>query len=455
MSVESEAKNVNEKFAFIKEIYSDSWALIIGINEYEYVPSLNYAVDDAVDVKKILVEKYGFKASNIKLLLNLDATKDNILKGFNDILTQANSKDRVLVFYAGHGDTYPLPSGGEMGFLIPTDGDPDNAYLSCIKMDEIYSLADMSYAKHILYLVDACYGGLSIQSRSLEKEITPEYLKKMTSERGRQIITAGGKNEQVIENPKWGHSAFTKSLLNGLGENLLADENEDGIITAGELGGFIKNRVIIDVSGAHTPQQGRIGSDMGEFVFISEDFKEELAEVDNDQLENLQKEMEAQKESMKIQQEQMEKITELLLAQTEKNKQPQDMAPPVNYPETIPEIKRPLNMKTASVLSWVFPGMGHFYSHQTGRGFFFTAMELTALASVAITSSSYFEKVDEYNAFENNVVVVGGGWTDSEREQYFDAKNNAIPPLIGSCVSAGISWAWNVWDVKKTSSSKY
>ena len=461
MSVESEAKNVNEKFAFIKEIYSDSWALIIGINEYKYVQSLNYAADDAVDVKKILIEKYGFKESNVRLLLNIDATKDNILEGFNDILTQAKSKDRVLVFYAGHGDTYNLPSGGEMGFLIPTDGDPDNVYLSCIKMDEIYSLADMSYAKHILYLVDACYGGLSIQSRSLEKEITPEYLKKLTSERGRQIITAGGKNEQVIENPKWGHSAFTKSLLNGLGENLLADENEDGIITAGELGGFIKNRVIIDVNGAHTPQQGRIGSDMGEFVFISEDFKEELAEVDDDQLESLQKEMEAQKESMKIQQEQMEKITELLLAQAQRNQQDQGVEPVENYPKVTSESKKPkkrkkpVNMKTASTLSWVFPGMGHYYSGRTGKGILFTGLELAALAGVAITSSNYSYKVDEYNTFENNVVNVGGEWSDAERKQYFDAKNNALLPLIGSSTAAGIVWLWNIRDIKKSVSSKY
>ena len=69
MADESEAKNVNEKFAFIKEIYSDSWALIIGINKYKYVQSLNYAAEDAMDVKKILVEKYGFKESNIKLIL--------------------------------------------------------------------------------------------------------------------------------------------------------------------------------------------------------------------------------------------------------------------------------------------------------------------------------------------------------------------------------------------------
>ena len=51
----------------------------------------------------------------------------------------------------------------------------------------------------------------------------------------------------------------------------------------------------------------------------------------------------------------------------------------------IVEIKRPLNMKTASVLSWVFPGMGHYYSGRTGKGILFTGLELAALAGVAIT----------------------------------------------------------------------
>ena len=30
-----------------KDIYDDSWAVIIGINEYEHVEHLNYAVQDA------------------------------------------------------------------------------------------------------------------------------------------------------------------------------------------------------------------------------------------------------------------------------------------------------------------------------------------------------------------------------------------------------------------------
>jgi len=44
MAVAGETEN--EKYQFIKDIYSESWALIIGINKYQHVDQLNYAVDD-------------------------------------------------------------------------------------------------------------------------------------------------------------------------------------------------------------------------------------------------------------------------------------------------------------------------------------------------------------------------------------------------------------------------
>ena len=88
-----------------------------------------------------------------------------------------------------------MPAGGEMGYLIPVDGEVDNLFLTSIPMSMIYQIAGMSAAKHILYLVDACYGGLTLQTRGLGKPQTPEYLKKMTKEKGRQVITAGGKDE--------------------------------------------------------------------------------------------------------------------------------------------------------------------------------------------------------------------------------------------------------------------
>ena len=224
--------NFNEDSAhFLANLYLDSWAVIIGINDYEHMPNLNYAVNDAVDIKEMLISKYNFKEDHIKIILNEEATKNNIIEGFHQLLQKSKDKDRVVVFYAGHGETYTLPNGGEMGYLIPVDGDPEKLYLTSIPMSELYEIAQMSYAKHILYLVDACYGGLALAStRGLAKS-TPNFLRKITSEKGRQIITAGGKDEQVIERSEWGHSAFTKNLLIGLGKNS-ADIDDDGVITA-------------------------------------------------------------------------------------------------------------------------------------------------------------------------------------------------------------------------------
>ena len=78
----------------------------------------------------------------------------------------------------------------------------------------------------MLYLIDACYSGLAtVNSRGLTTE-TPNYIEKITSDKSRQIITAGGRGEQVIEKPEWGHSAFTLNLKRAL-EDARADYNSD------------------------------------------------------------------------------------------------------------------------------------------------------------------------------------------------------------------------------------
>ena len=110
-------------------------------------------------------------------------------------------------------------------------------------------------------------------------------------------------------------------------------------------------------------------------------------------------------------------------------------------------------MKTASTLSVLFPGAGHFYSGQTGKGALFTGLELAAFAGIAMSSSNYFIKVDEYDTWESN--KVGSSWSISEGEQLVQAKNEALYPLLGSCTAAGIVWLWNIRDINKTASNKY
>jgi len=254
-----------------EDIYDNSYALIIGIDKYENVRSLDYAVKDAEDIQSMLIDKFHFEQDNIILLKNEEATKTSIIQEFSNITKKAGDNDRVLIFFAGHGETQDLPNGGEMGYLLPVDGDQADLYVSAIKMDELKTLSLLSGAKHILYLVDACYGGIAtIGARGLDANSTPDYLQKITQYKARQIISAGGRGEQVIEKPEWGHSAFTKNLLSGLRDSK-ADTDSDGIITAQELGTYLQKKVTIDSDNLQTPKTRNLTTDEGEFVFIYSD----------------------------------------------------------------------------------------------------------------------------------------------------------------------------------------
>ena len=251
------------------DIYDNSYALIIGIDKYQNVRSLDYAVKDAEDIQSMLVDKFHFQQDNIVLLKDEGATKTSIIQEFSNITKKAESNDRVLIFFAGHGETIDLPDGGEMGFLLPVDGDKTDLYVSAIKVEELKTISLLSEAKHILYLVDACYGGLTaIGARTIEIQPTPDYIQKITKYKSRQIITAGGRNEKVIEKAEWGHSAFTKNLLSGL-RDWMADADSDGIITVQELGTYLKKKVTIDSDNRQTPKTRNLTTDEGEFVFIS------------------------------------------------------------------------------------------------------------------------------------------------------------------------------------------
>ena len=252
-----------------EDIYDNSYALIIGIDKYQNVQPLNYAVKDAESIQDILVNTFDFPEDNVTLLKNEEATKQNILKSFSEITKKAEDSDRVLIFFAGHGETMDLPEGGEKGYLIPVEGDSEDLYLTGLPMEELRQIALISRAKHMLYLVDACYGGIAaIGSRGLDSKRTPNYIDKITKDKSRQVITAGGRDEQVIEKPEWGHSAFTLNLKRGL-QDSRADYNSDGYITANELGLFLREKVTIDSENQQTPQYGRMTSQEGEFVFIN------------------------------------------------------------------------------------------------------------------------------------------------------------------------------------------
>ena len=251
------------------DIYDNSWALIVGINDYDNVRDLHYAVEDALAIKNMFINAYGFSRDNVRVLINGEATQTNIKKELQTLVKSVGTNDRVIFYFAGHGQTEELGiKGGHEGFLIPSDGSLEDLYLTAIPMDELKRISDWSKAKHMLFLVDACYGGLAaMNTRSLNTK-SPNYLDKISQDISRQIITAGGKEETVIEKDDWEHSAFTRSLLLGLREKR-ADYNEDGFITGSEIGMYVQENVTIDTENHQTPQIRKFTTDEGEIIFTT------------------------------------------------------------------------------------------------------------------------------------------------------------------------------------------
>lgn len=249
--------------------YADSWALLIGINEYQFEKPLNYAVADAEEMQRLLVEKLGFPEKNIEILLDDNATLNGIKKSMQKLAENTSENDRVLIYFAGHGFTQPLPSGGEEGYLIPINGKSSDLFSTSIPMSEMNRLSNMTPAKDMLFLMDACYSGLmGVGSRGLDLDAnTPNYLKKISAGGSRTVITAGKKGEIAQERAEWGHSPFVKNIKSGL-EKGMADTNGDGYITDRELGNYLTYQVTADTDNKQTPVISHFTTDQGQFVFI-------------------------------------------------------------------------------------------------------------------------------------------------------------------------------------------
>ena len=255
------------------DIYDDSWALIIGINDYENVPDLHYAVEDALAIKNMLINEFNFSRNNVRVLIDKEASQSNINKEMSKLLKSAGVNDRVVFYFAGHGETEEL--GLEevaTGFLMPSDADVENLYFSAIPMEDLRSVSKFSKAKHMLFLVDACYSGLAaVNTRGLSTN-SPNYIVKITQENARQIITAGQKDEKVLEKDEWEHSAFTKNLISGL-KDKKANSNGDDFITGSELGFYLQEKVSLDTENSQTPQVKRLTTHEGEMIFLSKSEK--------------------------------------------------------------------------------------------------------------------------------------------------------------------------------------
>ena len=142
----------------------ERYAVIVGVNQYP--PSLSADLDgpeaDAVMMRSVLVDTYGFRPENVLLLLNREASRERILAAARRHLGQAGPDGLAVFYYSGHGARLTAdlgtpdaePDGKDEALLVwgPEEG-------SIILDDELSELSDHLPAGRALFILDACHSG--------------------------------------------------------------------------------------------------------------------------------------------------------------------------------------------------------------------------------------------------------------------------------------------------------
>ena len=255
--------------------YAESHALVIGIDDYEHAPPLAHAKNDAEAFARVLVERFQFTEANLTILTDGDATRSGLLRAFMKYAQDSHvgSDDRIIVFFAGHGHTVPARRG-ETGFLVPADGDPSDLS-TLLRWDELTRNADLIPAKHMFFVMDACYGGLAL-TRSPLPAGSMRFLRDMLQRFSRQVLTAGKGDEAVADanGPRPHHSLFTGHLLDAL-EGAAATQ---GVITASGVMAYVYHKVARDQYSQQTPHYGFLEGD-GDFVFAANALSDDADDV--------------------------------------------------------------------------------------------------------------------------------------------------------------------------------
>lgn len=186
-------------------------ALIVGVDYYEHGGSLHGCVNDAREVKDVLVRHDGgavnfdcrlLTGTNSANRVNRGELKDQI-----EELFKADA-DIALLYFAGHGH---IEATG--GYLLTTDSSRGDEGVS---LPEILAFANNSPAKNKIIILDSCHSGIAG---------TPPNAGQLASlSEGLTVLTASTKDQYATEAN--GRGVFTTLLvdaLNGNAANLTGD----------------------------------------------------------------------------------------------------------------------------------------------------------------------------------------------------------------------------------------
>jgi hypothetical protein len=245
--------------ATVGGLYSTSHALVIGNDVYTNGwASLHNAGKDAEEMAVALKNK-GFE---VELHQNLTSTEMNdVFKRFF-IIKGSDREARLFIWYAGHGATVD----GE-GYLVPGDSPTPakNAAefkLSALALRDFGTFMRQAVSKHVYAVFDSCFAGTVFAS---QRAAPSSSIQLAATQPVRQFLTSGDAYQEVSDD-----GTFRELFIRAINGEERSDSNNDGFVTATELGMFMGDRLTNLTESMQTPRYGKLRDkdyDRGDFVF--------------------------------------------------------------------------------------------------------------------------------------------------------------------------------------------
>jgi hypothetical protein len=150
-----------------------TYALLVGLDEFSAgLPPLSGCANDVTRFEDYLRDHFRDADPRVEILVNGDATRDNVIRTFREHLGEAGPDDVALFMYCGYGARTPSASGFE-GFSF--DGKDEGLVCYDSRTEGYPDLADKELAAllheltrqndpHVAVILDCCHTGTEIES---------------------------------------------------------------------------------------------------------------------------------------------------------------------------------------------------------------------------------------------------------------------------------------------------
>lgn len=236
--------NVDRGIPATKMYQPDAVAVIIGNKDYQKVPNVDYAINDALSFRNYLINVLGVKSGNIIYLENIEKSDFEELFGnkeFNEgklfNMVKPSVSD-VYIYYSGHG----APGLKSFkGYFMPVDCDPNYIEFRGYSIETFYENLAKLPARSVTVIQDACFSGEDVY-KDISASILPKVQDPAFMIPNGVLISSSAATEPSCWYNEQQHGLFTYFFLRAVKDKENSDKNRDGELSFQEIFDYISSQ---------------------------------------------------------------------------------------------------------------------------------------------------------------------------------------------------------------------